>query len=351
MEIAQTLVRAVMRAFYTTQEILVIEALVTHSVLRDDELAYLMKMNLKDMHRLCSTLRDARFLVVHTRPEMQEGKTRPINRTYYYIDYRQTIDAIKWRVYKSDKDMQGSVQPADESKEYSCPRCRAQWTQLEVLDSVSPAGFTCQRCGTVLELSKEKETPGHQQLSRMNNQFKFMTDMLQEIDRVVVPECSFDKAMLAHRPIVRAATHEVLPSVPVEPGTSKPSAVKGLANVGPKTMHVTISDDNEQERLEERKRKERLLKENALPSWITESSVPTISQYHHQHQHQHQQSFEMRDPAPGDDDDEDMLPAKRVKLETGSPAEAAEADDKGNNAMSFKMEDEDEDDLEFEDVV
>ncbi|AEO56156.1 hypothetical protein MYCTH_2300740 [Thermothelomyces thermophilus ATCC 42464] len=336
MEIAQTLVRAVMRAFYSTQEILVIEALVTHSVLRDDELAYLMKMNLKDMHRLCATLRDARFLVVHTRPEMQEGKTRPINRTYYYIDYRQTIDAIKWRVYKSDKDMQGSVQPADESKEYSCPRCRAQWTQLEVLDSVSPAGFTCQRCGTVLELSKEKETPGHQQLSRMNNQFKFMTDMLQEIDRVVVPECSFDKAMMAHRPIVRASTHEVLPSVPVEPGMNKPSAVKGLANVGPKTMQVTISDDNEQERLEERKRKERLLKENALPSWITESSVPAISQT--------TQSFEMRD-AP----DEDMLPSKRVKLETGSPT-SAPADDKGN-AMSFKMEDEDEDDLEFEDVV
>ncbi|KAK4043488.1 hypothetical protein C8A01DRAFT_32417 [Parachaetomium inaequale] len=334
MEVAQTLVRAVMRAFYTTQEILVIEALVTHSVLRDDELAYLMKMNLKDMHRLCAALRDARFLVVHTRPEMQEGKTRPSIRTYYYIDYRQTIDAIKWRVYKSDKDMQGSVQPADESKEYSCPRCRAQWTQLEVLDSVvSAAGFTCQRCGTVLELSKEKEAPGHQQLSRMNNQFKFMTDMLQEVDRVVVPECSFDKAMVTHRPIVRAATHEVLASIPVDTGLNKPSAVKGLANVGPKTMHVTISDDNEQERLEERKRKERLLKENALPAWITESSVPTITQT---------QSFEMADAG----DDEDMLPAKRVKLD------ASAADDKGGAAaMSFKMDEEDEDDLEFEDVV
>ncbi|KAL2143125.1 hypothetical protein VTI28DRAFT_339 [Corynascus sepedonium] len=342
MEVAQTLVRAVMRAFYTTQEILVIEALVTHSVLRDDELAYLMKMNLKDMHRLCATLRDARFLVVHTRPEMQEGKTRPINRTYYYIDYRQTIDAIKWRVYKSDKDMQGSVQPQDESKEYSCPRpgCHAQWTQLEVLDSVSPAGFTCQRCGAVLELSKEKEAPGHQQLSRMNNQFKFMTDMLQEIDRAVVPECSFDKAMLSHRPVVRAPTHEVLASVPVEPGSlNKPSAVKGLANVGPKTMHVTISDDNEQERLEERKRKERLLKENALPSWITESSVPTITSIP-----QTTQSFEMPDA------DDDMLPAKRVKLETKGGPTSAPADHKGT-AMSFKMEDDDEDDLEFEDVV
>ncbi|KAK4147108.1 uncharacterized protein C8A04DRAFT_9201 [Dichotomopilus funicola] len=344
MEVAQALVRAVMRAFYTTQEVLVIEALATHSALRDDELAYLMRMNIKDMHRLCAGLRDARFLVVHTRPEMQEGKTRPINRTYYYIDYRQTIDAIKWRVYKSDKDMQGSVQPADESKEYSCPRCHAQWTQLEVLDSAGPAGFTCQRCGTVLERNKEKEAPGHQQLSRMNNQFKFMTDMLQEVDRAVIPECNFDKAMATHRPIVRAATHEVLASVPVDPASlGKPSAVKGLANVGPKTMHVTISDNNEQERIEERKRKERLLKENALPSWITDSSVPTITTTMPSTTQPQNQSFEMKDVADGDT----ALPAaKKVKLETGA---AAAVD--SSTAMSFKMEDEDDEEFEFEDVV
>ncbi|KAK4127896.1 hypothetical protein N657DRAFT_631621 [Parathielavia appendiculata] len=347
MEVVQTLVRAVMRAFYTTQEILVVDALVTHSALRDDELAYLMKMNLKDLHRLCAGLRDARFLVVHTRPEIQEGKSRPINRTYYYIDYRQTIDAIKWRVYKTDKDMQGSVQPADESKEYSCPRCRAQWTQLEVLDKVSSAGFLCQRCGTVLELFREHDTAGHQQLSRMNNQFRFMTDMLQQIDRIMVPECTFDKAIQDARPIVREPTHEALASVPIEPGSlfgMKPSAVKGLANVGPKTMQVTISDDMEQERMEQRKRKERLAKENELPSWITETTVPSSKS-------ELLAMMKTQEPLdrPLDDDveEDDMLPAKRVKLDT-----AAETADEKGAAMSFKMEDEEDDEqFEFEDVV
>ncbi len=329
MDVARTLVRSVVRAFYTTQEILVIEALTTHSALRDDELAYLMKMNLKDLHRLCASLRDARFLTVHTRPEMQHGKTRPINRTYYFIDYRQTIDAIKWRVYKTDKDMQGIAKPADENKEYSCPRCQAQWTQMEVLDSVSAAGFTCQRCGNVLERSEEREAPGHQQLSRMNNQFKFMTDMLQEVDKVVVPECTFDKAIAVARPIVRESTHEVLASIPVDTGLNKPSAVKGLANTGPKTMSVTISDGNdEQENQESRKRKERLLRENALPSWMTESSVPIKPQ--------------------GKGEDEDGAPAKRVKLETADPGVNLDL----GGSMSVKMEaDEDDDDLEFEDVM
>jgi transcription initiation factor TFIIE subunit alpha len=333
MDVVQTLIRAVMRAFYTTQEILAIEALVTHSALRDDELAYLMKMNLKDLHRLCAGLRDARFLIVHTRPEMQEGKTRPINRTYYYIDYRQTVDAIKWRVYKTDKDMQGSVQPADESKEYTCPRCSNQYTQLEVLDYPSPAGFLCERCSAVLDRTQEREAPGHQQLSCMNNQFKFMTDMLQQVDKLLVPECNFDKAIAAARPIVREATHEVLASVPVDVNFNKPSAVKGLANVGPKTMQVTISDDVEAEDVLERRRKEQLARDNALPSWITDSTIPAVTQ-----------SFDMPDVDIGFDG-EDVLQAssKRVKLEGDGKGAAV--------PMSFKMEEEEEDELEFEDVV
>jgi len=174
----------------------------------------------------------------------------------------------------------------------------------------------------------------------MNNQFKFMTDMLQQVDRVVVPECDFDKAMLTKRPIVRAPTHEVLASVPVDlAGMGKPSAVKGLANVGPRAMHVTISDNNEQERIEERNRKERLLKENALPAWMTESSVPINNSGTSNGPTSAVASFE------ADPQDTDMMPAKRVKLETADTA------DGGSGTMSFKMEEEEESDFEFEDVV
>ena len=128
MDLAQTLVRSVLRAFYETKHILVIDALIVYSALRDDDLAYIMSMNTKDLHKLCGRLKEDRFLATHVRPEKKEGQMRPINRTYYYIDYRQTIDAIKWRVYKIDKDMQGVTVPANEKKEYFCARCKAEWT-------------------------------------------------------------------------------------------------------------------------------------------------------------------------------------------------------------------------------
>lgn len=82
MDLAQTLVRSVMRSFYDTKHILVIDALIIHSVyvscldmnpkanvdlnsLRDDDMAFLMGMNTKELHKLCGKLREDRFLAVY----------------------------------------------------------------------------------------------------------------------------------------------------------------------------------------------------------------------------------------------------------------------------------------------
>ncbi|EON96161.1 putative transcription initiation factor iie subunit alpha protein [Phaeoacremonium minimum UCRPA7] len=276
MDLAQTLVRSVVRAFFDTRSILIIDALIIHSALRDDDMAYLMSMNTKDLHKLCARLRDDRFLAVHTRSELREGQQRPINRTYYYIDYRQTIDAIKWRVYKLDKDMQGTKVPASERKEYFCSRCKAEWTQMEVLDSVGPAGFLCHRCGSVLTHDVERHSAGHEKSTRLNNQFKFITDLLPKIDSVVIPDNTFDVAFANARAVERDAQHQIARSVAVDMGLNRPTAVKGLANTGPKTIEVSISTSEgptEEEKEAERLRKEKIAKQNQLPSWMSNSTI------------------------------------------------------------------------------
>ncbi|CAI4212156.1 unnamed protein product [Parascedosporium putredinis] len=113
MDLAQTLLKMVMRAFYDTRQIIAVDAVITHSCLRDDELAYLASLNTKDLHKLVAKLKEERLLHQFNRPEMREGQARPITRIYYYIDYRQTIDAIKWRVYNITKDIQGTAVPAN----------------------------------------------------------------------------------------------------------------------------------------------------------------------------------------------------------------------------------------------
>ncbi|KAI1485962.1 hypothetical protein F5X96DRAFT_657409 [Biscogniauxia mediterranea] len=285
MDLAQTLVRSVARAFYDsravdTRHILIVDALVLHSALRDDDLSYLMCMNLKDLHKICARLREDRFLQVHTRPELREGQQRPTNRTYYYIDYRQAIDAIKWRMYHLDKAVQGNTKPASEKKEYFCKRCNAEWTQMEVLDKMDPVkGFLCHRCNCVLTFDPNREAGGHEQSTKLNNQLKFITDLLPQLDSVVVPDNTFDVAHASARPVTRDATNQVAPSIVVE-SISKPTAVKGMANTGPQSIAISITDSDgptEAEKEAERLRKEKIAQSNALPSWHLNSTVTGAS--------------------------------------------------------------------------
>ncbi|RSL46245.1 hypothetical protein CEP53_010398 [Fusarium sp. AF-6] len=276
MDLAVTLIKSVMRAFYQTRDILVIDALILHEALRDDDLAYLMAINTKDLHKICGKLREDRFLTVHTRSELREGNPRPSNRTWYYINYRNTIDAIKWRVYTIDKEVQGTTQVASEKKEYFCSFCKAEWTAMEVLDNVGPEGFLCHRCHHTLTFEADRTSTGHEQSTRLNNQFKFISELLPKIDAVHIPECDFDRAFANARPVKRDATHQRAQTVAADAGANRPMAVKGLTNTGPQSIAVNISTSDgptDAEKAAEQARKEKIAKQNALPSWMSNSTV------------------------------------------------------------------------------
>lgn len=185
------------------------------------------------------------------------------------------IDAIKWRVYTVGKDIQGSAQPVVEKKEYFCPFCKAEYTQMDVLDSASHQGFLCHRCGHVLTHDLDRNSTGHEQSTRLNNQLKFITEQLPKIDTVVIPDNTFEVAFSRARPVAREATHPSQDSVPVESVQSRVTVVRGMANTGPTSISVNISamDGTEAEKLAEKARKEKAALQNALPSWMSNSTI------------------------------------------------------------------------------
>lgn len=359
MDLAQQLVRSVARTFFNspdfdTRHILIVDALVMHSALRDDDLSYLMSMNLKDLHRICAKLRDERLLQVHVRPELREGQQRPTNRTYYYIDYRQAIDAIKWRVYHLDKAVQGNAKPASEKKEYFCTRCRAEWTQMEVLNKVDPVrGFICHRCDDILVFDPEREAGGHEQSTKLNNQLRFITDMLPKLDAVVVPENTFEIAHAAAHPVIRDATNQAAPSIVVE-SMSKPTAVKGMANMGPQSIAVDITElegPTEAEKKAEKERKEKIAQSNALPSWHVQSTV-TGASYGGPGSLPVTKVDEEEDRKPGGQVDDTMHSEEVTNLfEMLARQQAEEARRKEAEADDSDEEEDDEDEEEFEDIT
>ncbi|KAI9796612.1 MAG: hypothetical protein M1833_006052 [Piccolia ochrophora] len=280
MDLAKALVRSVARAFYETRHILVVDALMVHSALRDDDLAHLLGMQTKELRKLCAKLEEHRLLSVHNRQETREGMQRPISRTYYFVNFRQTIDAIKYRIYRVTKEVEGMIRPTEEKKDYFCPRCKSRWTQMEVLDNPGPFGFDCHKCGAPLEHDDEVagDRGGHEKQSKLMSQLDPLLNLLRQIDEVLIPDSTFESAFNAAIPVARnRTTNPIAATVPVYPdGTGPPTAVRGMAqNTIPK-LEIDLTSSAEKsaaEQAAEARERARIAAQNALPDWHTHSTV------------------------------------------------------------------------------
>ena len=247
-----------------------------HSALPNDDLAYCLGMQPKDLRKLCGRLKEDRLIAVHSRQELREGQQRPIHRDYYYIDFHLTIDAIKYRVWHLTTRVRDMYKPSAEKKDYYCPRCKSQWTQLEVLDNVSLAGeFLCHKCDHVLERDEVSaaDRAGHERQSRLMAQVNGILSLLQQIDTQTIPQNDFQTAISHAVPVERDESIAPAPTmVPVKSET-KPN-LKGLKTEVIIPLEVSLKDDGalDSDRLAA-ERKAAQEAQNALPAWHTKSTV------------------------------------------------------------------------------
>ncbi|KAG0138562.1 TFIIE alpha subunit-domain-containing protein [Tuber indicum] len=274
MEIAKSLVKCVARAFYDTKHILVIDALMIHNAVRDDELGKLLGFQSKDLQKLCGRLKEDRMLAVHNRPEQKEGQQRPTNRTYYYVEFRSTIDAVKYRMHGVVKDVEKKMNKDADTKGYVCPYCQKRFS---ILDAMSVARdemglFVCDRCNTTLvddDDSAEVKT-SQERLGRLMEQMKKIIDMLKMIDEIVVPVNDFEAAIANSVPVPRDKNH--LYSVPV----AGKGATSTRSSGAPASIEVSFTSTSEKTAAElasEQAMKQAQAEKNALPVWHTKSTV------------------------------------------------------------------------------
>ena len=198
MEEAKTLIRTAVRTFFThPKQILIIDALMLHSVLHIEEMGTLLSAQPKDIRALINPLRNARLLTTHSRVEVRVGTQRGVTRDYYYCPFHPAIDAIKYRIAKLRKKV-NDLYKEDETKrkDWRCPRCKAEYEELDILDKVGSDGFYCDRCGATLvqNIQAMKEKGSHAKILRLNSQLKKFDDIILKIDHKDIPENDFISA-------------------------------------------------------------------------------------------------------------------------------------------------------------
>lgn len=170
--------------------------------------------------------------------------------------------------------------PSEERKDYYCLRCKAEYTTLEVLDSVGPMGFICHRCGFNLEERDDRNagtSTGHEKQSKLATQLERLLKLLQQIDSEDIPNNDFEAAFAVAVPVQR--NELVNPSritEPIKSGRGPPAAVKGLNTNAIVPLEVSLTTSSEKtiaEQAAEARVKAEVAAQNSLPVWHTKSTV------------------------------------------------------------------------------
>ena len=372
-DLATLLLRTVARAFYNTEHILVVDALIIHSTLSDTDLAYVLGMQTKSLRKICGRLKEDGLLSVQSRAERRTdgtqayfgtssqgpGRERVSHKDWYYLNFHHAIDSIKYRMYKLSKHIESLGAPTTEKKDLVCPRCKSQYTDLEAMDRIDMATgtFLCKKCGHTLEPIEEDEKANeNESMKRLNSQFEKILQLLQQIDQTTVPENDFATALSKQRQVIRTDSN---------PGQQRTEVVdlpnrnlqstKGL-DIKPEKIAVQVQDDADVKRENEANdaaaRREKEARQNMLPDWIAKSTVSgdiTAVGAKEERLKQDRESIaavvkdeDGDEKKPAKDGDEELMAQYWLELEKQNAMDAA--------AQQSEEEEEDDDDDEFEDV-
>nr|KAJ3420338.1 hypothetical protein HK105_005791 [Polyrhizophydium stewartii] len=184
MDICKRLVALVARAFCTDQQAIILDILSFRPLMREEELATALGTTPKELAKACGKLKMMGMLKVETRMEevgrsraeiaaaQAEGKTSLPKatkermkrmRTYYYIDYRQFVNIVKYKMYQIGKSIEKRVNEQMTHLPYVCQVCQKEFSALDMLtldrtDDSIPKCDICQNEVKLDDESKQKNT-------------------------------------------------------------------------------------------------------------------------------------------------------------------------------------------------
>ncbi len=144
----KTLVRMVMRAFYGFELFLCMEMLMVYPCIREEDLADLLRMDLKHVHQHLINLKREKFInersIMETSPDGRQSK-----HSYFYINYKMMVNVIKYKLDKIRIQIESEEKQCTARANFKCTSCSKTYSDLDTKDIFLT--MTCLFCGSEVE--------------------------------------------------------------------------------------------------------------------------------------------------------------------------------------------------------
>lgn len=274
----RSLIRFVARGFYSTPYVLILDAVLLHSVLSEDDLTHLLSIKRKELRSLCNKLCDDRLLSGQVQKE-ENFALRLTTRTYYYIHITEAIDAIKWKVHSIVNLLKQEMSHFGNPQGYVCPRCGKKVSQLDAISLLNEdkTDFECDVCGGVLieDDSLQQALLRQFKLEKLMGQVDPVIGYLKRIDESSIEDNNFEGALMKAIPAQSSSNSQYTAKMFSKIRTGMLQSLQNAASKAQATLHVSITanDENYEREVQEKEESRLKIEQNALPSWHLASTV------------------------------------------------------------------------------
>ncbi|XP_033095952.1 general transcription factor IIE subunit 1-like [Anneissia japonica] len=185
------LAKLIIRGFYTFEHVLVIDFLVRNQIMKEDDMAELLKFDKKHLRLLLNQLKNDKIIKQTVRVETQpDGRTNRHN--YYFINYKVFVNIVKYKLDKMRLKIESEERDSTCKALFSCPGCKKVYNDFDAMDllDLDTGEMKCTHCGEIVQ-EDESNVPSTAKLQIKDfvRQVEPLYELLQQVEDIkLAPE-------------------------------------------------------------------------------------------------------------------------------------------------------------------
>ncbi|GAB1604770.1 general transcription factor IIE subunit 1-like [Argonauta hians] len=268
-ESLKRLVRLIVRGFYSIEHAIILDLLVRHPCMKEDDMIDLLKFERKHLRSMLNTLKMDKIVKVRMRVETDaDGHTTRHN--YYFINYKVFVNVVKYKLDHVRRKIEAAERQNTSRSSFKCLQCEKTYTDLEAGQLLDPytGMLMCMICQVevVEDESAIPKQDARTMLAKFNEQIQPIYDLLKECEDVrLAPE------ILEPEPVdMKSITQKSQSSTNKHDKSVWSGEATKNINFGyeENTVTITVSDETTQ-------RDSKPMKEQ--PVWMKESTIEKLA--------------------------------------------------------------------------
>jgi transcription initiation factor IIE alpha subunit len=178
------LIRTIMRTFYGFELYLTMEMLMMYPCIKEDDLAELLRLDLKVMQQNLKNLKKEKFINEKALMETSQDGNKQSKQNYFYINYKMMVNVIKYKLDKIRQQIEIDDKQFTTRAQFKCTQCHKTYNDLDTKDIFIT--MRCVYCGGDIDedASSMPSRINRNLIHTFNTQMRTIFELLSRVENV-----------------------------------------------------------------------------------------------------------------------------------------------------------------------